>query len=84
MTQPAAPQSKKARRKMAERGVALKWLVVLAALSVATVLDGVSVRDAMQEIEQATITLPSDRCNPGCSIMMASNQPNDAVIGRLQ
>ncbi len=86
MPHPAAPRSKKALRKMGERTVAMKWLAVVAALSIATVLDGISVSDLAKpvsdtSIEQAAITLPSDRCAPGCMIMMASNQP---VGDRLQ
>ncbi len=89
MTQPAALRSKKAFRKTAERGVALKWLVVLAALSIATVLDGISVSDLMKPndgftTDQATITLPAERCGPGCSIMVAANISGDAFTARSQ
>jgi hypothetical protein len=69
-------------RPVSQRVVAMKWLVVLAALSIATVLDGLSVQaqkpDGRAFTEQATITLPAERCGPGCAIMVASNQTGDA------
>ncbi len=70
----------------AGRAAELKWLTVLAALLVATVIDGIAVSDvsrstthAVSASAQAVITLPSDRCGPGCSIMMASNQRGDRL-----
>jgi hypothetical protein len=79
----ASPQ----RRLASQRVVALKWLVVLAALSIATVLDGLPKEksfDPSRSIEQATVTLPAERCGPGCAIMVASNQTGDAFIQQAE
>jgi hypothetical protein len=88
MTKTAPPRFKTNSRRVARPAMTVKWLVVLAALSVATVLDGISISDvnksALSRVEEAAITLPSDRCSPGCTIMMASNQPVSASIDRIQ
>ena len=64
----------------------LKWLSFLAAMLVAIVVDGMAVSDmnkaapgATVTSEQASITMPADRCGAGCSIMMASNQSPDSL-----
>ena len=80
-----APRAERRIRRPARPAMTMKWLVVLAALSVATVLDGISISNLSKPsggatIEQAAITLPSDRCAADCTIMVASNQPG----GQLQ
>lgn len=89
MTQTLPRRKHDALRRPAQRAMTMKWVVVLAALSVATVLDGISISDMMKpndglSTEQAAITLPAERCGPGCSIMVASNQSGDAFISRAQ
>lgn len=88
MTKPAPHRFKTTSRRQARPAMTVKWLVVLAALSVATVLDGISIssinKAAQSYVEEAAITLPSDRCEPGCKIMMASNQPVGASNDRIQ
>ena len=88
MTQ-TAPRDKHDTLPPARRAMTLKWVVVLAALSVATVLDGISMSDLATTgtgltTEQAAITLPAERCGPGCSIMVASSQSGDAFVARSQ
>ena len=91
MTQIAARRKHDALRRPAQRAMTVKWVVVLAALSVATVLDGISISDTTKPAldlgvtsQQAAITLPAQRCGPGCAIMVASNQSGDAFIGQPQ
>ena len=80
----------------ARRTMTMKWMVVLAGLSAATVLDGLRISDLSRPLADAmaagerasvavaSITLPSDRCGPGCAIMVAANLTGDAFSARAQ
>ncbi|MDB5547735.1 MAG: hypothetical protein JWP21_1182 [Tardiphaga sp.] len=85
MTQTISHRNDEAPSRSTPRAMTMKWLVVLLALSAATILDGLSNSDAAKPGDrptpaQAAITLPSERCGPGCAIMVASSQSGDAFI----